>query len=158
MKFWCYNFPCRFQTGQLSFEVIVIDSVCQSFLKKNFILWIVDTSHDLPSILVIWTIISHLLQIVFLKVLCTPNIFSSCEYTFETYKEDIPYKQFIQRSTPRGRGFLLPTIILIICVYSSQINFNWSKSEPILNSLALVVSKTAELFQKNFFTQSDIGI
>ena len=28
MKSWCYDFPCRFQTGQLSFEVIFIDSVC----------------------------------------------------------------------------------------------------------------------------------
>ena len=108
---WCYYFPCRFQTGQLSYEAIFINSICQSFLKENVILWAVDYNHDLPSILIIWTIILQLLWLVLLKVLSTPQIFSPCEYIFETYKEDIRYKQFIQRSKPTGRGLPCPTTI-----------------------------------------------
>ena len=60
--FWTNNeiLVLQLQTGQLSYEVIFINSVCQSLWKKNLILWTVDINHDIPSILIIWTILKLL--------------------------------------------------------------------------------------------------
>ena len=80
-------------------------------------------------ILIIWAIISQLLQIILLKVLCTPKIFSPCECTFETYKAGIPYGQLIQRSTPRGGGLPCPTIIsgMWFLWFLPKFWFSWKK-------------------------------
>ena len=43
-----------------------------------------------------------------------------------------------------GEVILALQQFVIICAYPSQINFNWSKSVPILKSVVLVVSKNKQ--------------
>ena len=66
------------------------------------------------------------------------QFFDPGEYTFETYKADVPCKQFIQWSTLQQ--------FVTICVYHSEVAFSWSKSRLILKPLILSVT-AAKLFQ-----------